>query len=334
MPPRPAAEPRASPIPSARSGATMGPKMNVLVIGGSGFIGSHIVDGLLAHGHSVRVLARHAEPFREPLSGVTYFFGDFNDRRLLADALRHTEAVYHLVSTTHPGMAHVDKRAEVEDNLIGAIDLFDAMHEIGVRRILFLSSGGTVYGIPDITPVPETHPLRPINSYGIVKASIEHYLEIYRRTRGFSPVIVRASNPFGPRQSHAGAHGVVSTFLRRALAQEPIEIWGDGSTIRDYFYVGDLADFCVRAGTGQREGAYNVGSGSGLSINELIQAIRKVTGMELKAVYKPQRAVDVPCSVLDCTRARRDFAWECRTDFDSALRKTWDWLNDHARSFH
>ncbi len=304
----------------------------VLVIGGNGFIGSHVVDKLLAHGHSVRVFDRQPERFRGPLPGVDYRTGDFADRMEVVEALAGVDAVYHLLSTTVPGTADLNPKTDVHDNLIGAINLLESMQGLGVRRILFLSSGGTVYGIPETVPVPETHPLRPISSYGIVKASIEHYLEMYRRTRGFSPIIVRASNPFGPRQAHSGVQGVISTFLRRILAGEPIEIWGDGSVVRDYFEVGDLAELCIRAGTSRSEGAYNAGSGYGLSVNEIIEAIRKVTGSVFEIVYKPGRPVDVPCSVLDCSRAKSDFGWECKTGFDAGLRNAWNWLNTQART--
>ena len=304
--------------------------MKVLVIGGSGFIGSHIVDRLLAHGHSVRVFDRQAEKFRGPLRGVDYRFGDFADRIALVEALTGVEAVYHLVSTTLPGTADLDPKTDIQDNLIGAINLFESMQRLGVHRILFLSSGGTVYGIPEMVPIPETHPLRPISSYGIVKASIEHYLEMYRRSRGLSPIIVRASNPFGPRQAHSGVQGVISTFLRRVLAGEPIEIWGDGSIVRDYFDVSDLAEFCARAGPGRGEGAYNVGSGRGMSISEIVEAVQEVTGLDFETIYKPGRTIDVPCSVLDCSRAKNDFEWGCVADFDSELRKTWYWLKGHV----
>ena len=204
------------------------------------------------------------------------------------------------------------------------------MQRVGSKRILFLSSGGTVYGIPERIPIPETYPLRPINSYGIVKSSIEHYLDLYRRARGLSPVIIRASNPFGPRQAHSGVQGVISTFLRRILSGDHIEIWGDGTIVRDYLDVGDLAEICVRAGTSDREGAYNAGSGYGLSINEIVQAIRKVTGLDFKTVYKPGRPIDVSRSVLDCSRAKEDFGWECEIPFDSALQRTWDWLKSQS----
>jgi UDP-glucose 4-epimerase len=304
--------------------------MKVLVIGGSGFIGSHVVDKLLAHQHSVRVFDRRPERFLAPLTGVDYRFGEFADEMELVEALSGIDVVYHLVSTTVPGTADLDPKTDVRDNLIGTINLLESMQRLGLSRILFLSSGGTVYGIPEVVPIPETHALRPVNSYGIVKAAIEHYLEMYHRTRGFSPVIVRASNPFGARQAHSGVQGVVSTFLRRILVGEPIEIWGDGTVVRDYLEVRDLAELCVRAGTSDREGAYNAGSGHGLSVNEVVEAVRKVTGADVKVIYKPARPVDVPRSVLDCSRAKNEFGWECETGFDSGLSNTWNWLKTHS----
>jgi UDP-glucose 4-epimerase len=246
----------------------------------------------------------------------------------LVEALTGIDAVYHLVSTTLPGTADLDPKTDIQDNLVGTINLLESMQRVGTRRVLFLSSGGTVYGIPEKIPIPETHPLRPINSYGIVKSSIEHYLDLYRRTRGLSPLIIRASNPFGPRQTHFGVQGVVSTFLRAVLSGEHIEIWGDGTVVRDYLDVRDLAEICVLAGTSNNEGAYNAGSGRGLSINEIVHAIRKVTNSDFKTIHKPGRPIDVPCSVLDCSRAEKDFGWRCQNQFDSTLKITWDWLKN------
>jgi UDP-glucose 4-epimerase len=302
----------------------------VLLIGGSGFIGSHVADSLLEHGHSVRVFDRHPERFRPPLPGVEYHFGDFANKMALVEALSGVDAVFHLLSTTLPGTGNLDPKADIQDNLIGTINLLESMERLGVRRILFLSSGGTVYGIPEILPIPESHPLRPLNSYGIVKVSIEHYLEMYRRLRGFSPTIIRASNPFGPRQAHAGVQGVICTFLRRIIAGEPIEIWGDGSVVRDYFAVTDLAELCVLAGMSRREGAYNAGSGHGVSILEIVEAIREVTGSRFEIVYKPGRPIDVQRSVLDCTAAKNDFGWESKVEFVFALLNTWEWIKENG----
>jgi UDP-glucose 4-epimerase len=306
--------------------------MKVLVIGGSGFIGSHVVDRLLVYGHSVRVFDHQAERFRAPLYGVDYRFAEFADSMALIEALSGVDAVYHLLSTTVPGTADLDPKRDIHDNLIGIINLLELMQRLGLLRILFLSSGGTVYGIPDMLPIPETHALRPINSYGIVKTAIEHYLQVYGRTRGFSPIIIRASNPFGPRQVHSGVQGIISTSFRRILAGQPVEIWGDGTVVRDYLEVGDLAEFCVRAGTSDREGTYNAGSGHGLSVNEIVEALRVATGSNFATIYKPGRAVDVPCSVLDCSRAKNDFGWACETELESGLRNTWSWMKAHVTS--
>lgn len=303
--------------------------MKILVLGGCGFIGSHVVDALLRTGHGVRVFDRQPERFRAPLERVDYRFGDFNDRMILAEAIAGVDAVFHLVSTTFPGTADLDPATDVRDNLIGTLQLVETMQSLSVNRLLFLSSGGTVYGIPEQVPIPEKHPLRPVSSYGIVKAAIEQYLEAYRRSRGLSAVIIRASNPYGPRQGHRGVQGVISTFLGRIADGEAIEIWGDGTVVRDFLDVADLAEFCVLAGASRQEGPYNAGSGVGTSINEILDTIRTVTGAQVETRYKPGRSVDVPRSVLDCTRARTDFGWSARRPLAEGLGNTWQWLQDN-----
>jgi UDP-glucose 4-epimerase len=215
-------------------------------------------------------------------------------------------------------------RASVVCNI--SIALLDAICSLGISRILFLSSGGTVYGIPEVVPIPEEHPLRPINSYGIVKVAIESYLEMYRRTRGLSPIIIRASNPYGSRQGHKGVQGVVTTFLSRVLEGDTIEIWGDGSVVRDYLHVTDLADLCVRALCSDKTGPYNAGSGQGKSINEIIEVLRLATGKVISPVYKPGRALDVPRSVLDTSRAKAAFGWTANTELVVGIASTWEWM--------
>ena len=300
--------------------------MKVLVIGGSGFIGSHIVDSLLKHGHRVRVFDRQPERFRAPVSGVECQFGNFGDRMALIDALAGVDAVMHLVSTTFPGTADLDPKTDVLDNLGGTLSLMDAMIGMGLSRIQILSSGGSDYGPPDTVPVTETHPLRPINSYGIVKSAIEHYLEMYRRTRGLSPVSIRASNPYGPRQGHSGVQGVISTFLNRILADERVEIWGDGSVVRDYLHVADLAELCVLALQSEKTGPYNAGSGKGVALREIVEIISEVTGRDLEPHYKPGRAIDVPRSVLDVSRAQADFGWETKIGLRDGIAATYTWM--------
>lgn len=305
--------------------------MKALVIGGCGFIGSHVVDALLARGHSVRVFDRQFERFRQPLQTVEYTIGNFADQMAVAEALSGIDTVLHLVSTTVPGTGNLSPATDVRDNLIGTIQLLDLMVDTKVRRLVFLSSGGTVYGILDASSVTENHPLRPINSYGIVKVAIEHYLGMYRRVHGLESLIVRASNPYGPRQAHSGVQGVISTFLHRVHEGVPIEIWGDGSVVRDYLHVADLAAFCAIAAEGAGSGPFNVGSGEGTSLNEIIEIVRSVTGLDVSPTYKPGRPVDVPRSVLDITRAKTEFEWRPTVSLEQGVAQTWAWLHNSGR---
>lgn len=300
--------------------------MTILVLGGCGFIGSHVVDALRAAGENVRVFDRQPEQFRPPLPGVEYRFGMFGDRAAVVQALTGVDHVVHLISTTVPGTADLDPRADVQDNVVGTLSLLEAMTEMGIGRILFLSSGGTVYGVPQQVPIPETHRLAPINSYGIGKAAIESYLSLYQRTQGLSPVVLRASNPYGPRQGQTGIQGVVGTCLRRLIEDRPLEIWGDGSVVRDFFCVRDLADLCVTAVLSDRTGPYNAGSGVGVSINEVVALVSRVAGSSVRTVHQAGRPQDVPRSILDVTRARTDFGWSAATSLEDGIAETWDWM--------
>jgi len=300
--------------------------MKALVLGGCGFIGSHIVDQLVASGHSVRVFDRAPEKYRPPVNGVDYVFGDFREPIDLIKALVDVEVVYHLVSATFPGTAALNPQADVRDNILPTLGLLDTMTRLGVSRLLYLSSGGTVYGVPDTVPTSESHPLRPINSYGIVKAATEHYLELYGRTHGLRPVIIRPSNPYGPRQSHVGIQGIITTFLHRLARNEPIEVWGDGSIVRDYIYVGDLAQLCLLAASSEKVGAYNCGSGQGTSIIEVIKSIELVTDRTVNAVFKSGRPVDAPKSILDISLAMDDFNWRFTKGLTEGISQSWKWI--------
>lgn len=306
--------------------------MKILVLGGCGFIGSHVCDALIADGHSLRVFDRQYEHFRKPLPNVEYKLGDFRDSAQILEALSGVDAVVHLVSTTFPGTADLNPKADVSDNLVSTISLLDSMVSLGISRLLFLSSGGTVYGPPQCLPIPEDHPLKPINSYGIVKTAIESFIQMYGANRGISQVIIRASNPYGPRQGHAGVQGVIGTFMRRSMLGESIEIWGDGSVVRDYIHATDIARLCSVALTSDRVGVYNGGCGAGLSLRDVVDAISTVTGKKLDPVYTPKRAVDVPVSVLDSSAAYRDFGWSAKLSLADGLVDTWEWMSRDSGS--
>lgn len=299
--------------------------MKVLVLGGCGFIGSHLVDDLLVSGHKVRVFDRAPEIYRAPLANVDYRFGDFADAPLLAEAMEGMEVIYHLISTTVPSTSNLDPVCDIQGNLINTVRLLQLMVQKNIRRIVYLSSGGTVYGIPEIVPIPESHPLRPICSYGVVKVAIENYLQMFHQLHGVEYVVLRASNPYGERQGHAGVQGVIGTFMRKLLAEEQIEIWGDGSVVRDFIYVGDISALCALAANRQVNGIFNVGSGKGYSINEVVNILADVTGQAILPTYRAGRGFDVPSVVLEITKGKNAFNWLPQITLLDGLARSWEW---------
>jgi len=198
-------------------------------------------------------------------------------------------------------------------------------HRVG--KVLFLSSGGAVYGIPRRTPVAEDHPTDPICSYGITKLAVEKYLRLYQHLYGLDYVAIRAANPFGPGQRPNAEQGVVGVFAWRILRGEKLVVWGDGSVVRDYFHVRDLARLCVAALASPATGVFNAGSGTGRSLSELIVAMEERFGAKARVRYEPGRALDVPRIVLDISAARRTFGWEPQIGFAAGLDETRAWLS-------
>ena len=300
--------------------------MRVLIIGGCGFVGSHVVDRCLAAGLRVRVLDRAPETCRAPLPNVDYVRGDLGDHPCLADLLADADAVVHLASTTVPSSSNLDPVADISGNLVPLVRLLSAMRESGPRKLVFLSSGGTVYGIPTADPVPEIHPLRPICSYGIVKAAMEHYLHMERHLHGLQVIVLRAANLYGPRQGRIGLQGVIGTYLHNLTRDRPIEIWGDGSVVRDFLHVRDIADLCHRALLAPVSGCFNAGSGRGTSISELIGHIRQTVGRPVSPTHRPGRGFDVPRVVLDIAKAQATLGWTPRIGLEQGLAETWEWM--------
>jgi UDP-glucose 4-epimerase len=224
-----------------------------------------------------------------------------------------------------PSTSNLSPSDDIESNLVSTVRLLDLMVQMKVPRIVFLSSGGTVYGIPETTPIPETHPLNPICSYGIVKIAIEKYLHMYQQLYSLDYVVIRASNPYGERQGHKGVQGVIGTFLGKAKHSEEIQLWGDGSIIRDFIYVGDLAQFCIKVIHSNISGVYNVGSGVGHSISDIIIAIENNIGRNLSITKIPSRDYDIPKIILDISKAKNTFDWEPQIGFHQGIKKSWKW---------
>lgn len=310
-------------------------KKHILILGGAGFIGSHLCDALLLAGCSVRLFDRlGAQPFREFLKSeqIEWLTGDFNSKVDIERAVEGCQLIYHLVSTTLPKSSNEDPYYDVTTNVAGTVRLLDAARHAGVERIVFVSSGGTVYGVPRDIPISENHPTDPVSSYGIGKLAIEKYFHLYHSLYGLDYTILRLANPYGDRQRVDSSQGAVAVFLSHAIQNRPIEIWGDGTVVRDYIYIVDVIDALLKAASHQGEHKlFNIGSGQGKSVNGILAAIEALLERPIERVYLAGRPYDVPINVLDISRARKDLSWAPQVSFETGLAATLRWLsNSHG----
>ncbi|NNF06826.1 MAG: NAD-dependent epimerase/dehydratase family protein, partial [Candidatus Eisenbacteria bacterium] len=300
------------------------------VLGGAGFLGSHLAEKLLQKGHAVRVFDRpnaNRDNLAAVAGDVEFLGGDFSNQTDLELALDGVKTVYHLISTTIPSTSNENPVYDVETNLVPTLHLLDASLRHKVDRIVFLSSGGTVYGKPETLPIQETHNTEPQVSYGLIKLTIERYLALYHRLHKLSSTIIRLANPYGPRQNPDAPQGAAAVFLGKAAQGKPIQIWGDGGVVRDYIYVDDAVRGVMAAANGPSSfAAYNIGSGVGVSLKELIEGIEKVSDRKLDVAYTHGRPFDVPANVLDISAAQRDLNWKPEVGLEDGLKRTWDWL--------
>jgi UDP-glucose 4-epimerase len=304
-----------------------------LILGGNGFIGSHLVDKLLAEGDKVRVFDKYPEHFRKPLPGVEYRFGDFGNRGLLAEALEDVDTVFHLISTTLPKTSNDDPAFDVQSNVVETLFLLEQCVARRVKKLVFISSGGTVYGRPRDLPIREDSPTDPECSYGITKLTIEKYLAFFNHLHRLEYVILRPSNPYGERQNPDNIQGAASVFLGKIARGEDIEIWGDGEVVRDYIYIDDLVEGIWRAaGADTRSKIFNLGAGIGCSLNRLVDAIRRVTSRDVKVTYRAKRSFDVPRIYLDISRAREELGWSPTIPLEAGIAKTWKFVQELYRA--
>lgn len=293
--------------------------MNFVVVGGNGFIGRHFVARLLERGHSVTVVSRG--PSREQ-AGVNVVSGGIELLCARPDLLEAADAVCHLASATIPATSSADPLREIDGNLRPTIMLLESMLRNGNRRILFISSGGAVYGVTSQVPIHEDHPTEPISPYGITKLAIENYLSFYAAQHNFSPIIIRPANPYGPEQGKLGQLGAVWTFLSMIRNGQRATLWGDGSTVRDFVHVDDLTRLMITALEQKEDGVYNCGGGgSGTSLRELISIIEEASGRVLELDRKPARPFDPPAVVLDISKAWRDLGWKPRIGLAEGIER-------------
>jgi len=299
-----------------------------VIVGGGGFLGANLALALRAQGAEVRAFGR-TRYFDAPLKGVRWMGGTLDDMQKLSNLIDGADVVFHLAGTSTPASAEANRLEDVKGSVLGTINLLDLCRTLKVDRVIFTSSGGTVYGDAPDAPFTEKTLPQPISSYGINKLSAEFYFQLYNTTYGMKNVVLRIANPFGPYQHGLKNQGVIPIFMRKALAGEPLRIWGDGSVTRDYLFGEDVAQAMIAAATYTGpEAVFNIGSGVGRSLNEVIGNLETVLARQIAVEYRPARGLDVPVSVLDCALAARELNWHPQSDWCTALRTTCDWIRE------
>jgi UDP-glucose 4-epimerase len=298
-----------------------------LVLGGLGFIGRHTALALALRGEPVTVVDRRPPPpefeaaFEAAFDGLPLVFRQAEIASVEWEGLlENVNVVHHYAWSTIPQTANDDPLGDLDENVRSSVRLLEALRRFPGKRLVFASSGGTVYGRLNQTPVPETHHFAPITAYGVSKASVEMYLGFYRAYYGLDCRVARISNPFGAGQDPRRPQGAASAFVFKAMAGEEIAIWGDGSVVRDYIHISDLAEGLISLAEAPAElcgdpPVFNIASGVGISLNDIIEILTEHLGVNPRVLYHPGRAFDLPVSVLDIALARDRLGWSPRFSF-------------------
>lgn len=310
--------------------------MRTLVTGGAGFIGSTLVDRLLAEGHSVDVvddlssgsLANLSAARADPNNELTIHQMDIRAPEVTELIERRgPEIVFHLAAQADVRVSVADPVLDAEINVIGSLRVLEGARRAGARKVVFASSGGTIYGEPsvDVLPIDESHPLGPVSPYGVTKRVFTDYLSAYRELYQLEFTSLALANVYGPRQDPHGEAGVVSIFAGRLLDGEPCTIFGDGSQTRDFVYVDDVVDAFVKAA--ERGGGllFNIGTGQETSVNELYTSMAAAAGVSDPAVYAPPRVGELERISLDSSKAKLHLGWSTWTSLDDGTRAVIEW---------
>jgi UDP-glucose 4-epimerase len=310
--------------------------MRTLVTGGAGFIGSTLVDRLLAEGHHVVVLDDFSSGRHENVADATEAHGerlevlelDLRDPTSQeAMAAAAPEVVFHLAAQADVRVSVADPLLDAEINVLGTLRVLEAARAAGARRVVFASSGGTIYGEPEpsVLPVDETHPQRPVSPYGVSKKVGGDYLVAYGALHGLESVALALANVYGPRQDPHGEAGVVAIFAGRLLSGQPCTIFGTGAQTRDYVYVDDVVDAFVRAAE-RGSGVVNIGTGIETDVNALYASMARAAGVEAEATYAPARLGELDRIALATDRAASELGWAPAVDLDDGTRRVLDWF--------
>lgn len=311
-------------------------KEKVLVLGANGFVGSHVVDSLVEDGYSVRAFDgfRSDETRFNKSDDIEVYPGNFLNKSEVEGAVKDVDYVFHLISTTNPATAEADPLIDIETNIQGSVSLFQACVAAGgIKRVIYSSSGGTVYGEQKTEePIHEEDQTKPVSPYGIGKLTIENYLRYFNVRSGLSSTVFRIANPYGERQPRHRKQGVIPIFMEKIINDEPITVLGDGSMVRDYIYVKDVADMMVSTLRSEPEhDVYNLGSGNGHSLSEIVKAIESVTGKTVAIEHKEAPSTFVHTSVLNTDRYFDEFGRTKMASLDEGVKATYDYLKGDSK---
>ena len=305
------------------------------VSGGAGFIGQHLVDELLNTGREVRVVGRRDPSQINMSEKVEYFQGDIRNRDFIVNILQDMDEVVDLAYSSVPKTSYENPILDITDNLPGSVELFDIASTLPIKKIVFVSSGGTIYGEPKNLPINENHPTNPISPYGITKLALEKYAHMYFKLKGLPVVCIRPSNPYGEGQKAFVGQGFIATAIASIIAGQELKVFGEQGTIRDYIHVTDLAKSLVAALDYGVDGeCYNASSAVGLSNLEVIKQISiyaQQLGLKTSVVHLPPRLFDVSVNVLDSSKLMNLSGWKPLLTFSAGIERTWNWYFNNGK---
>lgn len=301
----------------------------ILLLGHSGFVGRSIATHLGEVFPEIYAVSRSRCDW-EGLADIQSFECSLDDHAILKEILPRCRVVFHLASETNPGASALKPSLETASNLLPSLRFLECLQEYPHILLVFVSSGGAIYGNSAHFPVSEKVPLSPLSYYGAGKAAFEKFLLAFRHQTNGKVIILRPSNLYGPGQTYKPGFGIIPTLFHHILKGKTLEIWGDGETVRDYLYIGDFINLCNRILKsdipGDETPVYNVGSGTGTTLNTLCSHVEEISGKTIKRRYQPARPVDVKSIVLDCSRIKEQYQWEGGVDLRTGLSKTWEWF--------
>lgn len=302
---------------------------DVLIVGGNGFLGAHLVDALVQDGHSVTVFDRFSSGPSYESTQVRAVVGDFLSRADIDSAVNGQQIVFHFLSTTTPMSAQNDPALDVRTNLEQSIELLDACVKAKVRHFYFASTGGAIYGDQGRHLYGEDICPQPTSPYAIGKLTIEHFLRYFRVQFGLASTVLRISNPYGPGQRSNHRQGIIPIALRQAASGKPVTRFGSGSMVRDYLFIDDLVRMIrLMVRVTPRHGIYNLGSGVGHSVNQVLAAIASASGLELEIVERPRPSTFIEKVILDTSRYKGEFGEFELTTLDAGVLRTWEAVRD------